>query len=250
MPQHVAETVYGRSLHLQVCHLQAGYLFEVTYFSWVACCPESTGIVIPFKRCQFLIQSFYRRMQPYGTPLWTIETWRCGCDSVMHVICHTFQQPCTAMHIIGTRYACRKFHVGGKGLLHLRQRGLPLLIVIHQPVQTNGTYRRHSAPTVNVRLQRTARADTYYLQVAVTLLLPFPILHSQRRVKLRHHYVYIVATHTCRKGRESCPVVSARKGMKLSVVRFKLNLFENPLEHVDPVWVTNKQHLVCQGAAV
>lgn len=68
-------------------------------------------------------------------------------------------------------------------------------------------------------------------------------------VEFGHHYVYVVASHACRKGCEAMAVVAASEGMNLSVVRFVFNAFEDILEHLHPSGVAHQYHVVgkCVG---
>ena len=247
--QQVAEAVDGRRLHLKVCHPEASHLLYVAGLALFLAGPEHAGVASPFKRRQTLVEVLYGWVQPHRASLRAVEA-RCRCrDAVVHVVGHKLQQRGAALHIVGACRPSRKLHVGGEGMLHLRQRRVPLFVVVHQSVEADGADRGHTAATVYVLLQRAAGANAHYLQLAVALGLPCPVFHSQRGVELRHDYVDVVAAHACAEGRHAGAVVAARQGVQLAVAALVFHAVEDALEHLDALGVANEQHLVGQGVA-
>ena len=230
--QQVAETVDGRGLHLEVGHPEFGV--------W----NSEFG--------EFFVEVVYRRMEPYGAPLGAVEAWGGGGDASVHVGGYLVEQQWASSYAVGTSQTLVELHVLQECFLHrcpLFTARCPLFVVVHQAVEADGIGGGDVAAAVDVGLQRAAGADAYYLQVPVTVFLPFPVLHSQGGIEFGHYDVDVVAPHAGAEGGESGAVIEAREGVDFAVVRLVFDAFKDVFEHVDPLGVTNEQHLVGQGAA-
>ena len=169
---------------------------------------------------------------------------------MVHVGGYLVEQQRASLYEVGVCKLSVKPHVGVEGALHLRQRRVPLAVVVHQPVEADGVSRGDMAAAVYLGLQRAAGADAHQLQLPVASRVPHPVLHPQGGVQLGHDDVDVVTAHAGAEGCHAGAVVAAGEGMELAVVALELDAFEDVFEHVDPRGVTNEQHLVGQGAAV
>ena len=191
-------------------------------------------------------------MQADGAALGSVEAWGSGGDAVVHVGGYLVEQQWTACHAVGVSQPLVELHVLQEGFLHrcpLSTARCPLFVVVHQSVEADGVGRCHVAATVDVGLQRAAGADAHQLEVAVAVCCPLSTVHSQCGIELGQDDVDVVAPHAGAEGGESGAVVAAGEGVDFAVVRLVFDALEDVLEHVDPLGVTNEQHLVGQGAA-
>lgn len=137
MAQQMAEAVDGRGLHFEVGHRQ----------------------VVVGEGGEPFVEVADGGVQADGASLGAVEAGGGGGDAVVHVGGYLVEQQWASLYAVGVRQAVIKLHVAVEGLFHLGQRGVPLAVVVHQPVEANGVGGGHVAAAVDVGLQRAAGAD-------------------------------------------------------------------------------------------
>lgn len=96
-------------------------------------------------------------------------------------------------------------------------------------------------------MQRARSADAYHVERAMVLSNCAALeVDIGSCVELGDDDVDIVATHAGAEGCKTVTVIGACEGVYLAILAFEFYAVEDFLEHVDAVWVTNKEDVVGQ----